>query len=97
MKKIIKGLLIAVVVLLLVMYLPYYLNVCNDCSEFFVGAGYESNIVTELISENEPVICKECAEMQHVLSLALGKPLSDFARPAFVDPVTMFCERFEIK
>jgi len=97
MKKLLKFLVTAVVVLVLLLYIPYYVNRCYDCEKVFVGVGYEPNILSEIIYEHEPVICKECAENQHVLSIALGKSVEEFRKPLFVDPVTMFCDRFEIE
>ena len=97
MKKLLKFLVTAVVVLVLLLYIPYYVNRCYDCEKVFVGVGYEPNIISEIINEHEPVICKECAEKHHVLSIALGKSVEEFRKPLFVDPVTMFCDRFEIE
>jgi len=96
LKKLIKILLVVIVIALLIVYVPYYFNECDDCGEFFVGAGYEPNIVSELINESEQIICKECAEKHHAISTTLGKSLDDYKRPAFIDPITMFNNRFEI-
>jgi len=95
-KKIIKLLLLIVVVLGLIIYVPYYAHKCDDCEKFFIGAGYEPNIVSELINETEQIICKECAEEHHAISTTLGKSLDDYKRPSFIDPITMFNNRFEV-
>lgn len=96
LKKLIKILLVVIVIALLIVYVPYYFNECDDCGKFFVGVGYEPNIVSELINENEQIICRECAEKHHAISTTLGKSLDDYKRPAFIDPITMFNNRFEI-
>ena len=72
-----------VILLSNVILVPKITHTCDDCGKFFIGAGYEPNIVEELISDAEQIICKDCAEDQHMLSLKLGKTLDDFKRELF--------------
>ena len=56
---------------------------CDDCDKVFLGAGYKPNIVDNLFSSEDKIICKECAEKQHALSIAMGKSVDDFKRDLF--------------
>lgn len=94
MKTLAKVLVVVIVVALLILYVPYYFNDCDHCGAFFVGAGYEPNLLSELIHENEQIICQNCAEEQHAISIALGKSLDEYKKPAFLGPVTMLNNKF---
>ena len=83
MKKIISLILIIVIVFAGIRLVPRIAHTCDDCEKFFIGAGYEPNIVEDLLSKEEKIICKECAEKQHALSIAIGKSVEDFKRNLF--------------
>ena len=85
MGKIIAVIVVIAVVVAGIIFVPKLVHTCDDCEKTFVGAGYEPNIVSELLSskEDEQVICKDCAEEQHALSIALGKTLDDFKKDLF--------------
>lgn len=81
MKKIIP---IAIVVILLIVFVPRLVHKCDDCGETFVGTGYEANVVAEFLEdENDQIICEKCAEKHHALSILGGKTLDDFKRGLF--------------
>ena len=82
-KKIIIAAVLAVVILVGAIFVPRVMHTCDDCGKFFLGTGYEANIVTELFSSGEQIICKKCAEKQHAISIALGKSVKDFKRGLF--------------
>lgn len=83
MKKIISLVVVAVIVIAGVVFIPKVTHTCDDCGKFFVGAGYEPNIVEDLISDEEQIICKDCAEEQHAISIAMGKSLDNYKREIF--------------
>lgn len=83
MKKILSLLLVAVLVAAAVIMVPRLAHKCDDCEKFFVGTGYEANIIDDLFSSEEKILCKECAETHHFASIALGKDVSEFKRPLF--------------
>lgn len=78
MKKIIAIVVAAVIVLAGVIFIPRLAHTCDDCGEFFVGTGYKPNIVSDLLNDEEQVICKGCAEKQHAISIALGQNLDEY-------------------
>lgn len=78
MKKIIAIVVAAVIVLAGVIFIPRLAHTCDDCGEFFVGTGYKPNIVSDLLNDEEQVICKDCAETQHAISIALGQNLDEY-------------------
>lgn len=94
MKKIVKLIIALLVAVLLVAYIPYYINTCDDCDKMFFGPGYDANIVMEAISEDDYVICKDCAELQHAISSLVGKSVDEYRRPLFKDPVTLLIDLF---
>lgn len=96
MKKLISLIMTLVVVLALILYVPYYFHKCDTCDKLVIGPGYEANLVVDLFSEENQVICRDCAETHHGLTTLFGKDVSDFQRPWFVDPVTMFNHRFNL-
>jgi len=84
MKKIIA--IIAIVAVLLsvgVVFVPRLTHTCDDCDEFFVGTGYNPNVISDILSDKEQIICKECAEKQHAIQIALGKSVDEFKRKLF--------------
>lgn len=83
MKKIIALVVIVAVVIAGVVFVPRVVHTCDDCGKFFIGTGYEPNVVGDLLSKEEQIICKDCAEKQHAISIALGKSLDDFKRDLF--------------
>lgn len=83
MKKIISLVVVAVIVIAGVVFIPKVTHTCDDCGKFFIGAGYEPNIVEDLISDEEQIICKDCAEEQHAISIAMGKSLDNYKREIF--------------
>lgn len=84
MKKIISLAVIVVIVIAGIVFVPKVVHTCDDCEKFFIGAGYEPNIVEDLLSSEEQIICKKCAEEQHALSIAMGKSVDDFKRDLFM-------------
>ena len=80
MKKIIPLILVVVIVVFGVIYGPKLIHKCDDCGETFFGTGYEPNIVSDILSEEEQIICESCAEEQHAAAIAFGKSLEDFKR-----------------
>lgn len=83
MKKIISLVVIIAVVAAGIVFVPKIAHTCDDCGKFFIGAGYEPNIVEDLFSKDEQIICKKCAEKQHAVSIAVGKSVDDFKRDLF--------------
>ncbi len=83
MKKIISLVLVAVIIVAGIVFVPKLAHKCSDCEKFFVGTGYEANIIDDLFSSEEKILCKECAEKHHFASIALGKDISEFRRPLF--------------
>ncbi len=83
MKKIISLVVVAAIIVAGVVFVPKIAHTCDDCETFFLGAGYEPNIVSDLLSDEEQIICKKCAEEQHAISIALGKSVDDFKRDLF--------------
>ena len=83
MKKIIALIVVIAIVVAGIIFIPKITHNCDDCGKFFVGAGYEPNVVEDLLSEEEQVICKGCAEEQHALAIMMGKSVNDFKRELF--------------
>ena len=83
MKKLFKLLLTIVFVAAIVYFAPKLVHKCDGCEEWFVGVGYEANIIADVISDDDQTICKTCAEKQHKVETALGKPLSDYRKNLF--------------
>jgi len=88
MKKLLKLIATLLILVLLVLYVPYYVHPCSECGEWILGPGYKANKLVDLVSEDEVVVCRACAEKQHALSSVLGKDVEEFRRDAFVDPIT---------
>lgn len=83
MKKIISLVVVVAIIGAGILFVPKIAHTCDDCGKFFLGAGYEPNIVEDLLSSEEQIICKKCAEKQHAISIAMGKSLDDFKRDLF--------------
>lgn len=81
MKKILA--VVAVVAVLGVVFVPRLVHECGDCGKTFFGTGYEPNLVSDLLTDEDKVICKECAELEHALSILAGKSLDEFKRGLF--------------
>ena len=83
MKKIISLIVVVIIVVAGIVFVPKVTHTCDDCDKIFVGAGYEPNIIEDLLSEDEQIICKKCAEKQHVIAIKMGKSVEDFKRDLF--------------
>ena len=83
MKKIISLVVVVAIFIAGIVFVPKIAHTCDDCEKFFLGAGYEPNIVEDLLSSEDQIICKKCAEKQHALSIAMGKSVEDFKRDLF--------------
>lgn len=83
MKKIISLVVVAVIVVAGIIFVPKLAHTCDDCDKFFVGAGYEPNMLEDMMTDDEQIICEECAEKQHAVSLALGKTLDEYKKDLF--------------
>lgn len=83
MKKIVSLVIIVAIIAAGIIFVPKLAHTCDNCEKFFVGAGYEPNIISDFLSEEEKIICKDCAEDEHALSLLAGKSLDDFKRDIF--------------
>ena len=86
-----KIIVIILVVLILagagIVFGPRLVHRCSNCDKVFVGTGYYANIisdaVTTLTGEDEKILCKDCAEDEHAVSIFAGKSVEDFKRPLF--------------
>ncbi len=56
---------------------------CDDCGKFFVGTGYKPNAVVDIVSSDQQIICKDCAEKQHAVSGFFGGDLSEYSYGLF--------------
>lgn len=83
MKKLISLILIVVIIAAGIVFVPKLVHKCDSCDETFFGAGYEPAAVVDLLSDKESVICKECAEKQHIIEIGLGKSVEDFKKDLF--------------
>ena len=83
MKKIISLVVVVAIIIAGIVFVPKIAHTCDDCEKFFLGAGYEPNIVEDLLSSEDQIICKKCAEKQHALSIAMVQSVEDFKRDLF--------------
>ena len=83
MKKLFKILLIIVFVCVIVYFAPKLVHKCDDCEKWFIGTGYEANVIADAISDDDQIICKPCAEKQHKIGTTFGKSLEDYRRKLF--------------
>lgn len=83
MKKVISVIVVVAIIIAGIVFVPRVVHTCSSCEKTFFGTGYKPNVVAGLISEDEQIICKDCAEKQHAIELAVGKTLKDYKRPLF--------------
>ncbi len=83
MKKIGALIVLVVIVAAGVVFIPRITHNCDDCGRFFIGSGYEPNVVEGLLADEEQTICKGCAEEQHALAILMGKSVNDFKKDLF--------------
>lgn len=89
MKKIIIIIVAVAVVAAGIVFLPRLIHGCDECGKFFLGTGYEPNLVSDIVSDildpdaEDKIICKECAEEQHAVAIGLGSSVDDFKLPLF--------------
>ena len=83
MKKILALVLVAVIVVAGIVFVPELAHTCKDCGKFFVGTGYEPNVVADLFTDDDYLLCKDCAITSHAAAILLGKSVEDFRRPLF--------------
>lgn len=83
MKKLLSLVVVAIIVIAGIIFVPKLVHTCDDCGKTFVGAGYEPFALVEMVSEEEQIICKECAEEQHALEIGLGKSVDDYKKDLF--------------
>lgn len=94
MKKIIKLLVSVLVILVLITYASQFFHVCDGCDSFFIGSGYEPNALADMINAEDELLCKECAEVHHIISLGLGEDLSEFRKPFELNPFAVIGQWF---
>ncbi|MBR2316029.1 MAG: hypothetical protein IKA56_05230 [Clostridia bacterium] len=83
MKKIISLVVAVVIIVAGVVFVPELAHTCDSCDKFFIGVGYKANILDNLTSDEEKIICKSCAEQHHAVSIAFGESLNSFKRELF--------------
>ncbi len=83
MKKVKTLLILVVIVVLGIVFVPRLVHKCDSCGDWIIGTGYEPAALVELVDSEQEVICKDCAETQHAIEVALGSSVSDFKRPLF--------------
>ena len=83
MKKFISLVILAAIIVAGIVFIPQFVHTCDDCGKLFIGVGYEPNIVENLLSNEEQIICKKCAEEQHAVSIVMGKSVDDYKRDIF--------------
>lgn len=89
MKKIISLIVAVAVIAAGVVFLPKLIHGCDECGEFFIGTGYEPNVVSDIVSDildpeaEDKIICKACAEKQHAIAIGLGGSVDDYKLPLF--------------
>ena len=83
MKRLFKLLFNIAIICAVVYFAPKLVHKCDDCEEWFVGTGYEANVIADVISDDDQTICKPCAEKQHAIETTLGKSLDDYRKKLF--------------
>lgn len=83
MKKLFKLLMTIVFICAVVYFAPKLVHKCDGCEKWFVGTGYEANIIADVVSDDDQTICKSCAEKQHVIETTMGKSLNEFKKGLF--------------
>ena len=92
MRKIIKFLVSVAVILCLATYAFQLVHTCTECKKTFIGTGYRANILLDIASSEERILCQNCAKEQHALSELLGKSLSDYKIDMEWNPITVIRE-----
>lgn len=83
MKKILKFIVIIAVLAAAIFIGAKLIHKCDDCDKIFIGTGYKANILSDAVSSNDKVICRDCAEIEHIFEIGLGKNVEDFKRGMF--------------
>ena len=84
MKKIVAVVVsVAVILAAGIVFIPRLTHTCDNCGNFFVGTGYKPNVISDLFSDKDQLICKDCAEKQHAIPIKLGKSVDEFKRRLF--------------
>ncbi len=69
------------------LFIPRLTHHCDNCGQFFLGTGYEANIITNtltgLAGNEDKILCLDCAVREHALEIAAGSSIKDFERPLF--------------
>lgn len=84
MKKLFKLLLTIAFICAIIYSAPKLVHKCDSCEEWFIGTGYEANVIADVISDDDQTICKSCAEKQHAVETTLGKSL-DYYRKKIIE------------
>jgi len=80
MKKLFKLLITIILICAVIYFAPKLVHKCDSCDKWFVGTGYEANVLSDVISDDDQTICKECAEKQHAIETTFGKSLDDYKK-----------------
>ena len=83
MKKIISIVVVVLVIVAGIYIGPKVVHKCDSCGKVFFGAGYEPNVISDVLSDTEQIICKECAQEQRGWASAFGKSLDEYKRSIF--------------
>lgn len=87
LRVIIVLLVFAILITSGIVFLPRLVHHCDNCDALFFGTGYYANTVSNALSslqgKEDKILCRECAEKNHSLEIAVGKSLDDFKRPLF--------------
>ena len=83
MKKLGRLLLTIIIICAIIYLAPKLVHKCDDCEKWFVGTGYDANVIVDAVSEDELTICKDCAEQQHLFGTTFGKSLDDYKKKLF--------------
>lgn len=79
-----KKLLLTILIIGAIVYFaPKLVHKCDSCEEWFVGTGYDANVISDVISDDDQTICKPCAEIQHKIETTFGKSLNDYRKKLF--------------
>lgn len=83
MKKFIKFLFTIVIIGAAIFFAPKLVHKCDSCENWFVGTGYEANVIADMVSDDDQTICKDCAQQQHAIGTTLGKSLEEYRKKLF--------------
>ena len=88
-RTVIVALAVVVLIAAAVVLVPRLTHACDNCGDFFVGTGYEANVISDAITtitgQQDKILCEDCAIKEHALEIAAGKSVEDFKRPLFGD------------